>query len=68
MQDLILSGGILDIFNTTLLLKSFLSGAEYVIDNPATLTQLQELVPQKGRFWRVENNSFVYTGTEGIVE
>lgn len=60
--------GSLDVFSTTLTLKSFLSDNEYVVDNLATLPQLQELVPQKGRFWREEENAFVYTGTEEVTD
>jgi hypothetical protein len=37
-----------------------------VVDNLATLPQLQELVSQKGKFWTVVDNAFVYTGTEEI--
>lgn len=59
IQRLSLPWNTLDITSTTLTLKSFLSDSEFVVDNPTTLPQLQELIPQGGRYWSVIDNEFV---------
>ena len=62
LQNLTLTNNTLDISNTTLTLKSFLSDTEFVQGTGTVFADLSTLIPQIGRFWSVVDNAFVYTG------
>jgi hypothetical protein len=59
LQELSGLNGILDISNTTLTLKSFLSGTEFISWSGEIFADLRNIIPQRGRFWEVWENAFI---------
>lgn len=51
---------------TTQRFRAYVSDNEYVEWTPSELTQLDEVMRDRGRGWRVENNSFICHDLEGI--